>query len=45
MSGPAELSGAVAELLGDVVVAADLEEAAAFVGDHPRYRAVTGTAT
>jgi chromosome segregation protein len=38
---PAELSGAVAELLGDVVVAADLPGAAAFVRDHPEFRAVT----
>jgi chromosome segregation protein len=38
---PAELSGAVAELLGDVVVAGDLEQAAAFVRDHRDFRAVT----
>jgi chromosome segregation protein len=38
---PTELSWAVAELLGDVVVAADLTQAAAFVADHPGYRAVT----
>ena len=38
---PAELSGAVAGLLGDVVVAGDLEQAAAFVRDHPDFRAVT----
>ncbi|MGH3210680.1 MAG: chromosome segregation protein SMC, partial [Trebonia sp.] len=38
---PTELSWAVAELLGDVVVTADLEEAAAFVRDHPDFRAVT----
>jgi chromosome segregation protein len=38
---PAELSGAVAELLGDVVVAGDLEQAAAFVRDQPDFRAVT----
>jgi chromosome segregation protein len=38
---PAELSWAVAGLLGDVVVADDLEAAAAFVTDHPDLRAVT----
>jgi chromosome segregation protein len=41
VTGPAELSGAVAELLGDVVVAGDLDEAAAFVRDNPGFRAVT----
>ena len=38
---PSELSWAVAELLGDVVVTADLTEAAAFVREHPTHRAVT----
>jgi chromosome segregation protein len=41
VSGPAELSGAIAKLLGDVVVAADLQQAAAIVRDHPEFRAVT----
>ena len=38
---PAELSRAVAELLGDVVVVPDLAQAAAFVRRHPDFRAVT----
>ena len=38
---PAELSWAVADLLGDVVVTVGLDEAAAFVADHPEFRAVT----
>ena len=42
VTGPAELSGAVAALLGDVAVAADLKEAAAFVAGNPAFRAVTG---
>ncbi len=41
VTGPAELAGAIAELLGDVVVAPDLAAAAAFVRDHPGYRGVT----
>ena len=41
VSGPAALSVAVAELLGDVVVQGGLEEAAAFVRDNPDFRAVT----
>ena len=41
MTGTAEVTGAVSELLGDVVVAPDLTEAAAFVTDHPEFRAVT----
>jgi chromosome segregation protein len=41
VTGPAELSAAVAELLGDVVVVRDVAEAAAFVRDHPDFRAVT----
>jgi chromosome segregation protein len=41
VTGPAELSAAVAELLGDVVIAVDLAEAAAFVRDNPEFRAVT----
>jgi chromosome segregation protein len=38
---PAGLSGAVAELLGDVVVAGGLAESAEFVRDHPEFRVVT----
>ena len=41
MSGTAELVGAVADLLGDVVVTSDLGEAAAFVRDNPGLRVVT----
>jgi chromosome segregation protein len=41
VTGPAELAEAVAELLGDVAVAAELDGAAAFVRDHPGFRAVT----
>jgi chromosome segregation protein len=41
VSGPAELVGAVADLLGAVIVAGDLEEAAAFVRDNPGFRVVT----
>ena len=39
--GPAELSAAVAGLLGDVVVTGGLEQAAEIVRDHPELRAVT----
>ena len=41
VTAPAELAGAVRELLADVVVTADLAEAAAFVRDNPDFRAVT----
>ena len=41
VTGTPEVTGAISELLGDVVVAPDLKVAAAFVTDHPRYRAVT----
>ncbi|HEY1669277.1 MAG TPA: AAA family ATPase, partial [Trebonia sp.] len=41
VTGAAELAGAVAELLGDVVVVRDVPEAAAFVRDNPDFRAVT----
>ncbi len=41
VTGPAELSTAVAELLGDVAVVRDVAGAAAFVRDHPDFRAVT----
>ena len=41
VTGTPEVTGAISELLGDVAVAADLKVAAAFVADHPRYRAVT----
>jgi chromosome segregation protein len=41
VTGAAELAGAVAELLADVVVVRDVPEAAAFVLDHPDFRAVT----
>ncbi|MGH3246556.1 MAG: hypothetical protein ACRDOI_10145, partial [Trebonia sp.] len=42
VTAPIELSGAVAELLGDVVVVRDVAEAAALVRDHPDFRGVTG---
>ena len=35
------MAGAIAALLGDVVVTADLTQASAFVRDHPEFRAVT----
>ncbi len=41
VTGTPEVTGAVAELLGDVAVFGGLTEAAAFVTDHPQYRAVT----
>ena len=41
VTGAAELAGAVAGLLADVVVVRDVPEAAAFVLDHPDFRAVT----
>jgi chromosome segregation protein len=41
VTAPAELAGAVRELLADVVVAGNLEEAAAIVRDNPDLRAVT----
>jgi chromosome segregation protein len=41
VSAPAELSGAVAELLSDVMVAGGLEQAADFVRDNRDFRAVT----
>jgi chromosome segregation protein len=41
VTAPAGLSGAVAELLGDVAVFRDLTEAAEFVREHPDCRAVT----
>src|SRR5215472_9105043 len=41
VTAPAELAGAVGELLADVVVMTDLAEAAAFVRDNPHLRAVT----
>jgi chromosome segregation protein len=41
VTAPDELSGAVRELLGDVVVAHDLEQAAQLVRDDPEVRAVT----
>jgi chromosome segregation protein len=41
VTAPAGLSGAVAELLGDVAVFGDLTEAAQFVRDYPDFRAVT----
>ena len=41
MSGPAELAGAVSELLANVVVVADLTESAGFVRDNPDFRCVT----
>jgi chromosome segregation protein len=41
VTAPAELAGAVRELLADVVVTGNLEEAAAIVRDNPDLRAVT----
>jgi chromosome segregation protein len=41
VTAPDELAGAVRELLSDVVVTADLAEAAAYVRDNPDFRAVT----
>src|SRR6201999_4479634 len=41
VTAPAKLSRAVTELLGDVVVAPGLGEAAAFVREHAEFRAVT----
>jgi chromosome segregation protein len=41
VTAPGELSGALRELLGDVAVAVDLEQAAGIVRDHPEVRAVT----
>jgi chromosome segregation protein len=41
VSAPPELSAAVTALLGDVAIAAELSQAAAFVGEHPDFRAVT----
>ena len=41
MTAPAELAGAVRELLADVVVVADLTESAGFVRDNPDFRCVT----
>ena len=41
VTAPDELAGAVRELLADVVVTADLPEAAAYVRDNPGFRAVT----
>jgi chromosome segregation protein len=41
VTAPDELAGAVRELLCDVVVTADLAEAAAYVRDNPDFRAVT----
>jgi chromosome segregation protein len=41
VTAPAELAGAVRELLANVVVAGDLEEAARCVRDNPDLRAVT----
>jgi len=41
VTGPAELAGAVNELLADVVVVADLTESAGFVRDNPDFRCVT----
>jgi chromosome segregation protein len=41
VSGPAELAGAVNELLANVVVVAELSESAGFVGDNPDFRCVT----
>jgi chromosome segregation protein len=41
VTAPAELAGAVRELLANVVVAGELAEAAAFVRDNPGFRAVT----
>ena len=41
VTGPAELAGAVGELLAGVAVTASLAESAAFVRDNPAFRAVT----
>ena len=41
VTAPAELSAAVGDLLGDVVVIGGLAESAAFVRDHPGFRVVT----
>ncbi len=41
VKGPAELAGAVAELLANVVVVADLTQSAAFVHHNPGFRCVT----
>ena len=41
VTAPDELAGAVRDLLADVVVTADLAEAAAYVRDNPDFRAVT----
>ncbi len=41
VTGPAELSDAVAELLGDVVVTGELGESAPFVRENPGFRTVT----
>jgi chromosome segregation protein len=41
VTAPGELSGALRELLGDVAVAVDLEQAAGLVREHPAVRAVT----
>lgn len=41
VTAPDELAGAVRELLADIVVTADLAEAAAYVLDNPDFRAVT----
>ncbi len=41
VTGPAELAGAVGELLANVVVVADLAESAGFVRDNPDFRCVT----
>jgi len=41
VTAPDELAGAVRELLANVVVTADLAEAAAYVRDNPDFRAVT----
>ena len=41
VTGPAELAGAVSELLANVVVVADLAESAGFVRDNPGFRCVT----
>jgi chromosome segregation protein len=43
VTAPDELAGAVRELLCDVVVTADLAEAAAYVRDNPDFRAVTAS--
>ncbi|HXT92051.1 MAG TPA: AAA family ATPase, partial [Trebonia sp.] len=41
VTAPDELSGALRELLGDVAIAGDLEQAAGIVRDNPRLRVVT----